>query len=197
MLHTLTGLARHETQVRKSRFLALAGPITSAEAASEFLQAHAHAGASHHCWAWRLGQQYRFHDDGEPGGTAGRPILQAIDGQGCDRVVVLVIRWFGGIKLGTGGLIRAYGGAAAECLRLAPKSPLRDECRVRCACPYPDIDRVQARLLAGGARIEQADYDAAGVVWHLCLPRDALPHWQALLADLTRGQGDFKVLDDA
>ncbi|MFA7439170.1 YigZ family protein [Castellaniella sp.] len=197
MRHTLTGLARHETVVRKSRFLALAGPLASEDAVRDFLQAHFDAGASHHCWAWRLGQAYRFHDDGEPGGTAGRPILQAIDSQGCDQVVVLVIRWFGGIKLGTGGLVRAYGGAAAECLRLAPKRPLRDECLVRCTCPYPDVDRVQARLLAGGGQIEQADYDAAGVVWRLRLLREELPRWQALLADLTRGQGEFSVLDDA
>jgi putative IMPACT (imprinted ancient) family translation regulator len=61
----------------------------------------------------------RFNDDGEPAGTAGRPILQAIEGQGMDRVVVVVKRWYGGIKLGAGGLMRAYGGTAAECLRRA------------------------------------------------------------------------------
>src|SRR3546814_12008083 len=73
---------------------------------------------------FRSGSQYRFNDDGEPGGTAVRPILQAIEGQSCDRVAVLVLRWFGGIKLGPGGLIRAYGGAAAQCLRLADKVEL-------------------------------------------------------------------------
>ncbi len=80
--------------------------------------------ATHNCWAYRIGQDYRFNDDGEPGGTAGRPILQAIEGQGVDRVVVVVTRWYGGIKLGAGGLARAYGGTAAECLRLAERTPL-------------------------------------------------------------------------
>jgi hypothetical protein len=80
--------------------------------------------ATHNCWAWRIGGDYRSSDDGEPAGTAGRPILAAIDGQGFDRVMVVVTRWFGGIKLGAGGLVRAYGGAAAECLRTAPRVPL-------------------------------------------------------------------------
>ena len=78
--------------------------------------------ATHNCWAYRIGSEYRFSDDGEPAGTAGRPILAAIDGQGCDQVVVVVTRWYGGIKLGAGGLVRAYGGCAAECLRAAPNA---------------------------------------------------------------------------
>lgn len=196
MLHTLTTLSRHEIVVRKSRFLALAQAVACEQAVRDFLQEHSDAAATHNCWAWRLGQQYRFHDDGEPGGTAGRPILQAIDAQGCDRVVVLVIRWFGGTKLGTGGLIRAYGGAAAECLRQADKTPLRDECRVRCRCPYAQVDLLQARLLAGGVQIEQAEFDAEGVIWQLRLLREEFLHWQALHADLTRGQGEFITLQD-
>src|SRR3546814_18000784 len=84
--------------------------------------------ATHNCWAWRIGDDYRSNDDGEPAGTAGRPILAAIDGQGMDRVVVVVTRWFGGIKLGAGGLVRAYGGTAAECLRRAVG---RASCRER------------------------------------------------------------------
>ena len=74
--------------------------------------------ATHHCWAYRIGPAYRFGDDGEPGGTAGAPILRAIEGQGVDRVMVVVVRFYGGVKLGTGGLARAYGGTAAECLRM-------------------------------------------------------------------------------
>ncbi|MFC6616804.1 IMPACT family protein [Deinococcus radiophilus] len=76
--------------------------------------------ATHHCWAYRIGELYRFNDDGEPGGTAGAPILRAIEGQGVQHVMVIVVRYYGGVKLGTGGLVRAYGGAAAECLRTAP-----------------------------------------------------------------------------
>src|SRR5690606_41573561 len=110
MTYTLSGTAQYEENIKKSRFLALAAPVASALEAMAFFANHHVADATHNCWAYRIGQEYRFNDDGEPGGTAGRPILQAIEGQQCDRVAVLVIRWFGGIKLGSGGLVRAYGG---------------------------------------------------------------------------------------
>jgi uncharacterized YigZ family protein len=193
MPHTLTAAARHEAEIRKSRFLALAAPIDAPEAAQSFLDASRDPQATHNCWAWRFGALYRFHDDGEPGGTAGRPILQAIESQGYDRVVVLVIRWFGGIKLGTGGLARAYGGTAAECLRLADRVELREECQVLCDCPYADMDRVQARLLAAGARIEQAEFDERGVRWRLAVARTDVAALETLHTDLTRGQGRFQV----
>ncbi|WP_322998947.1 YigZ family protein [Castellaniella sp.] len=193
MPHTLAGLVRHEADIRKSRFLALAAPIDSPQAAQTFLDAHRDPQATHNCWAWQLGGQYRFSDDGEPGGTAGRPILQAIQSQDCDRVAVLLIRWFGGIKLGTGGLARAYGGTAAECLRTAEKILIREECRVRCSCPYAEIDRIQARLLAAGSRIEAAQFGADGVVWDLSVPKAEAPALESLYVDLTRGQGTWQV----
>ena len=90
-----------------------------------FFAANSDPEATHNCWAYKIGQEYRFNDDGEPGGTAGRPILQAIEGQGMDRVAVLVVRWFGGVKLGAGGLVRAYGGCAANCGRAnGPRSSI-------------------------------------------------------------------------
>src|SRR6202012_2980677 len=121
MLHTLVTIARHSEDIRKSRFLAQAAPVETPQQALAYVQAVSDAGATHNCWAYRIGQEYRFNDDGEPGGTAGRPILQAIEGQGIDRVVVVVTRWYGGIKLGAGGLARAYGGTAAEGMRLAER----------------------------------------------------------------------------
>jgi len=90
--------------ISKSRFLAKAAPVQSPEEAQAFIQAVSDPTATHNCWAWKIGNQYRFSDDGEPGGTAGRPMLTAIEGQDFDRVAVVVIRWFGGTKLGTGGL---------------------------------------------------------------------------------------------
>src|SRR5690606_13767212 len=81
---TLRGPARLQQEIRKSRFLAQAAPIDSPEGARDFVTTHSDAQATHNCWAYRIGQQYRFSDDGEPGGTAGRPILQAIEGRGFD-----------------------------------------------------------------------------------------------------------------
>lgn len=196
MPSVLIAASRHEADIRKSRFLALAAPVDSVQAAQDFLAAHHDVQATHNCWAWQIGEQYRFHDDGEPGGTAGRPILQAIQSQDCDRVAVLVIRWYGGIKLGTGGLARAYGGTAAECLRLADKQPLREESLVRCFCPYADMDRVQARLVAAGVRIDAAEFNAQGVFWDLRCARMDLAAIETLYVDQTRGQGSWTVLMD-
>src|SRR5690606_17901278 len=153
MAYTLTGTARHEELIKKSRFLALAAPVSSAQEAMAFFAEHQVPDATHNCWAYRIGQEYRFNDDGEPGGTAGRPILQAIEGQDCDRVAVLVIRWFGGIKLGSGGLVRAYGGVAAQCLRLADKQELIPMAALRCRCSFADLALVQSRFDSFGVQV--------------------------------------------
>ena len=116
-MFTLKRIETATQDVKKSRFLAIAAPIADEQAAKDFLSAHSDPTANHNCWAWRLGQAYRFSDDGEPSGTAGKPILAAIGGQELDRVAVVVTRWFGGILLGSGWWMRAYGGMAALCLR--------------------------------------------------------------------------------
>jgi len=187
--YVLTGLSRYEAFIRKSRFLALAQAIDTADAALAFFAAYTEPGATHHCWAYRVGDTYRFFDDGEPGGTAGRPILQAIDGQHCDRIAVLVIRWFGGVKLGTGGLMRAYGGTAAQCLRLAGKTAWIDYAQVDCHCPFADIARVRARLADFGAHIVREDFDPQGAVWRIATPRPNTADFIHAMTQWTRGQG--------
>lgn len=196
MAHTLRGQASFQEDIRKSRFLALAAPISTAEEALSFFAEHSVPDATHNCWAFKLGQLYRFNDDGEPGGTAGRPILQAIEGQGCDRVAVLVIRWFGGVKLGTGGLVRAYGGVAAQCLRLAEKLELVDEVRVRCGCIFADMARVQSRMQSCQVRILHEQFDETGVQWDLMMPRARLAVWEETFRNLTRGQGTLALPDE-
>ncbi|GMH06266.1 hypothetical protein Nepgr_008106 [Nepenthes gracilis] len=117
---TLSERATFEREIKKSKFIAIAGPISSEQSAHSFLSAVRDTRATHNCWAYKIEDQYRCNDDGEPSGTAGKPIYSAILSSGIDRVMVVVIRYFGGIKLGTGGLVRAYGRIAAECLRNAP-----------------------------------------------------------------------------
>jgi len=107
---------------RGSKFVAYAFPVESEEEASGHLESlrKEHPKARHHCFAWRLGtegRRFRFNDDGEPTGTAGRPILEQIDAAGLTNVVVIVVRYFGGTLLGTSGLIRAYRQSTAEALR--------------------------------------------------------------------------------
>lgn len=196
MTDRITLAAPHTLQedIRKSRFLVWAAPIDSVEEAMAFFAQHGDPGATHNCWAYRLGQQYRFNDDGEPAGTAGKPILLAIDGQGLDGVAVLVVRWFGGIKLGAGGLMRAYGGCAAQCLRAAPKITQVALARARCHCDYADLARFKARMAQAGARIDQEDFTAEGAWLTLAVPLDGLAAAEALATDLTRGKGGWEVL---
>ena len=116
---TLAAPADHAEVVGGSDFLAHAERADAPEAALALLAGvrAQYPDATHHAWAYRIGALYRFSDDGEPGGSAGAPILRALEGQGLDHVMVTVTRYYGGSKLGVGGLMRAYGGAAAECLR--------------------------------------------------------------------------------
>jgi uncharacterized YigZ family protein len=195
MLHTLAAEARHSEDIRKSRFLAQAAPVETPQQALAWLQTVSDAAATHNCWAYRIGQDYRFNDDGEPGGTAGRPILQAIEGQGIDRVVVVVTRWYGGIKLGAGGLARAYGGTAAECLRLAERVPIVAMARLGLHCDFAELARMKARLKDLGTEIEQENFDANGVTLHLRLPQDQVAEAKARIVDISRGRSEAYSLD--
>lgn len=188
MAFTLSGPCEYREEIRKSRFLALAAPIASPAEAQAFLERHSDHAASHNCWAWKCGAQYRFSDDGEPGGTAGRPILAAIEGQDCDQVAVLVIRWYGGIQLGTGGLARAYGGSAAKCLQGGARIELVARVQAHCHVPFAELARVRARLAEWQVAIEREDFDAAGAALLLSLPAERLDEVSQRLADLGRGQ---------
>ena len=189
---TLLTEASLQQDVRKSRFLARATPVESVDAALAFFARVREPDATHNCWAYRIGASYRFNDDGEPGGTAGRPILQAIDGQALDRVAVVVARWFGGIKLGAGGLVRAYGGTAAECLRLAPKSPLVERATVVVRCDFAAAGALRARLADYDATKRDERADADGVELTLELPAARADALAQLVRDLTRGRGLVK-----
>jgi uncharacterized YigZ family protein len=196
MAHTLAAPHQYKETVKKSVFLAQAAPAADAQAAMRLVAQYSVADATHNCWAYRAGAAYRFSDDGEPGGTAGKPILQAIDGQGYDRVVVVVTRWYGGINLGTGGLARAYGGAAANCLRLAPQVEIVDTVLASCTCAFGELQWIRSRLEQGGATISAEVYGASGVTLSLSVPRAALQDLQVVLANASRGLSTLSVLDD-
>ena len=186
-LDTLAAPVERMAEVRKSRFLARAAPIDSELAAMQLLRDVHDASASHHCWAWRLGEAYRSSDDGEPGGSAGRPILAAIDGQGYDRVMVVVVRWFGGVKLGVGGLVRAYGGVAAECLRTATRVPLVRTIEADLACAFALSGGVHALLPAVAATKLGESFQADGLRLRLRLPASMVGELERRLRDLSRG----------
>jgi uncharacterized YigZ family protein len=122
-IQTIDRAIRHEIEkINGSRFISDAAPATDESACLAWVDSirHQEPGATHHCWAYRLSDgRERSSDDGEPGGTAGPPILRRIQGLDLHDIVVVVTRYYGGTNLGTGGLIRAYGGAAAAVLKAA------------------------------------------------------------------------------
>ncbi|HWS27779.1 MAG TPA: YigZ family protein [Xanthomonadales bacterium] len=188
MSATLTAAAVFEEHIQKSRFLARAWPIDSVESAMSHVAECECEEASHHCYAYRIGQQYRFHDANEPAGTAGRPILQAIDGQGMDRVVVVVTRWFGGIKLGAGGLVRAYGGAAAECLRRAPRRELVAMHGLPVSAAFAFENSLRQIVGECAGLIKDERYDAEGFACVIVLPASDSARCTMRLRDASRGQ---------
>jgi putative IMPACT (imprinted ancient) family translation regulator len=192
---TLAAPARFALEVKKSRFLAEAAPVADAAAALAWIRAGSDAAATHNCWAYRIGGEYRFSDDGEPGGSAGRPILAAIDGQGVDRVAVRVIRWYGGINLGVGGLVRAYGGAAAECLRTAPRVALVESVEAALECDFALAGAVHALLAAHGAEKLGEAYAADGLRLRLRLPASSFAALAERLRDASRGSARLHRLD--
>ncbi len=194
-LFTLAQPCRHQEEIKKSRFLALAAPVDSPEQALAFLREVSEPTATHNCWAYRIGQDYRFNDDGEPGGTAGRPILQAIEGQEMDRVAVVVTRWYGGIKLGAGGLVRAYGGTAAECLRRAERVPIVAMTRLGVRCDFAELALLKARLKELQAEVENEVFGADGVELKLRLPDSLVAEAQLRINDISRGRSTAKRLD--
>lgn len=186
---TVVGDARLQQDIRKSRFLAQARSVDSSDMALAFVARIGAADATHHCWAWRIGSNYRFSDDGEPGGSAGKPILLAIEGQQMDRVVVVVSRWYGGIKLGVGGLARAYGGCAAECLRQAERTLLVERIHVRVRCDFATAPLIYSRL-ADFTAVRKAERSSAeGVEIDLDVPVSRVDEMAAYVRDVTRGRG--------
>jgi uncharacterized YigZ family protein len=181
-------------EIKKSRFRAIASPVKDAEEAKEFLKSYSDAGANHNCWAWRVGQTYRFSDDGEPSGTAGKPILQAIDGQMLDGIAVIVIRWFGGILLGSGGLVRAYGGTAAACLRAAEKSAFVATRPVTIGCVFGDLALVESRLaLISNAHIHSRQFNGEGAELIVQLPEQEAAFIVQMIVEVTSGRATISV----
>ncbi len=190
----LTQAVSYEEAIKKSLFIVHAAPVFTAEEALFFIEEHSVADATHNCWAFRIGGEYRFNDDGEPGGTAGRPILAAIEGRDLTNIVVLVIRHYGGIKLGTGGLVRAYGGAAAKCLHDAPKREIVAMSRVLCDCPYSDMERLKVQMQQEGVQLVTEDFDNIGVKWQWLIPITKVLELEKTHRNLTRGQANWDVI---
>jgi uncharacterized YigZ family protein len=192
-LKTLAAAARVEVEIKRSRFVAHAARVDSLAETLSFFESVADHSASHNCWAWQLDHQYRFNDDGEPASTAGKPIWSAIDGKGLDHSMVVVTRYFGGIKLGVGGLVRAYGGSAARCIDQAGIVEIQP--RVSCVIEaefkwtgqlYAALDQCEATKLG-------EEYPPGGVLIRAELLESALPGLRERLRNATRGEAVVRI----
>jgi uncharacterized YigZ family protein len=191
---TVAGPATYEFEIRRSRFVAHAARVDAPPDTLAFHAAVADPGATHNCWAWKLGQQYRFNDDGEPASTAGRPILAAIEGKQLDHVMVVVTRYFGGIKLGAGGLVRAYSAAAARCLDLAGTTVVepRIDCSIQAGFEW--TGQVYAALESCQAEKLGESYPDGGVRIHVRIVASAFENLDRALRDATRGAARLRIL---
>lgn len=190
-VRTLAGPAHAEPpKVRGSRFVGDAVAAGDEPEALEFVERirQRHPDASHHCWAYRLsGGRERSSDDGEPGGTAGPPILRRLQGADLVDAVVVVTRWFGGTKLGTGGLVKAYGECAAAVLDAATILTRPVLARFELTHPYALTGPVEAVLAAHDARTADATYTDT-VTLHVALPSEAADRFVTELTEATAGQ---------
>lgn len=181
-------------KIKGSRFIARVAPVRDAADIERFLTACREElpDAGHHCFAWRLAgaDRMRYSDDGEPSGTAGRPILQEIDGRDLVDVAVVVMRYFGGTRLGTGGLVRAYGGAAAAALDAAEVVESRIVQSLIVTFDYPLTGPVQGVLSAYGLEPTAADYGAE-VRLELAVPEEQVDEVRRALVDGTHGAARF------
>ncbi len=189
---TVAGRHRHELEkIKGSRFFATVSPAASLEAAMTLVDAlrREFPDATHHCWAWRgRGRdQYRYSDDGEPSGSAGRPILNAIDGRSLSDVAVVVTRYYGGTKLGTGGLVRAYGRCAAETLERVELLRSRTTTEALLRFDYELAGVIKGVLAAHGLTAGEVDYGAR-VEMRVAVPDEEVARFTAELRERTAGR---------
>lgn len=174
-------------EIKKSVFQANAIPINSIDEGKLWLNKQRSIEATHHCWAMRVAPYAKYDDDGEPVGKAGRPILHVIEKLNFDCILLIVSRWFGGIKLGAGGLVRAYSVVTAECLRQAKSIEYKPQVKIRLLCSFKDHLLIRTRIVEYDAQLisERFDQDVEIIFF---VPLDVSQALCARLKDLTRGQ---------
>lgn len=189
----LTKIQYHEEVIKKSLFIGICSPINSTAEFEAFLAQYSETDATHNCWAYRINQQYRFNDDGEPSGTAGKPILAAIDGAGFDGVAALVIRHYGGIKLGTGGLARAYGGVIARNLQQAEFVIHQPQQNLQLNIPFQNEQALHQLLKQQQGQIIEQQYTEQGVNFLIQLPKLNHSNFCQRLNDISKGQASIII----
>ena len=183
------GPGEGELVEKRSRFIGQIWLVESEEAARACIEAarKRHYDARHHCWCWRLKDgPERYSDDGEPQGTAGQPMLNVFQREEVTNVCCVVTRYFGGVLLGAGGLVRAYTQSAKDALDAAGISVVRRWLETAVTCPYSFFERVRQEAEAQGGVLGESEY-AADVTVHVLLPEENTEAFAARLTELTAG----------
>lgn len=190
------GRARVEEVISRSRFISTAAPVADVEAAKAFIteMRAEFAGATHNCYAFAAGPpgstaMAGMSDDGEPSGTAGRPMLAVVLGSGIGDLAVVVTRYYGGTKLGTGGLVRAYSGGVKAALEALPVREKVTYATLLASGPYSHVTPVERLLPDYEALVTSRDF-AADVTWQIQVPQDRVEALAAALVELSHGEID-------
>jgi len=189
MQWTLSTPAHSELLIKKSRFIGCVQPVTDRAGAQAIVAGlwQQHPQAAHVCWALLAGGQSAAVDDGEPGGTAGRPMLDVLRHHDLDGVLATVVRYFGGVKLGAGGLVRAYTDSVAQALLHAEKIPLLRQTVLRCLVPYALEGLLRREIEAASAELLHVAH-AAEVELELRLPQAQAAAFMAHVGELAHGK---------
>ncbi|MRS17437.1 IMPACT family protein [Enterobacteriaceae bacterium RIT691] len=189
-------------EIKKSRFITLLAHTDGVEAAKAFVDSvrAEHPDARHHCVAWVAGapndsQQLGFSDDGEPAGTAGKPMLAQLMGSGVGEITAVVVRYYGGVLLGTGGLVKAYGGGVHQALAeliTQRKTPLTE---YTLQCEYGQLSGIETLVAQFNGKIVSSDYQA-DVHLKVALPQAELPAFSTRLTDFSRGALQLRRIDE-
>jgi len=193
---------RVEEEIRRSRFITTVGYAPTVEEARAFIRAirQEFADATHNVWAYQVGPpgstaQIGYSDDGEPHGTAGRPAFTVLQHSGIGDIVAVVTRYFGGTKLGKGGLVRAYSGGVKLALETLPLAEHRAMASLEVVIPYAFVTPVQRLLPDYEAEVLAEDY-AADVTYHLRLPVEQVAAFTEAVIGLTHGAALIAEVND-
>ena len=193
-----TGSGEAELVEKRSRFIGRVRRVETEEQARAFIEAvrKKEYDANHNCWCYALHDgTVRCSDDGEPQGTAGQPMLGVFQREGIENVCCVVTRYFGGVLLGAGGLVRAYTQSAKDALDAAGVSVVRRWMALDVPCPYARLETLRRELAAFGGAEEGADY-AQDVLLHALLPEERAADFAARVTDLTAGAVTAQTLGE-
>ncbi|HBV90280.1 MAG TPA: IMPACT family protein [Pantoea sp.] len=186
-------LSSSEETIKKSRFITLLAHTEGAEAARAFVQQvkSEHPTAQHHCWAWVAGapndsQQLGFSDDGEPSGTAGKPMLAQLMGADIGEITAVVVRYYGGIMLGTGGLVKAYGGGVQQGLKLLPRQRKVPMKLFTLQCDYSQLSDIERLVQRFDGKVTDSQFQDR-IALTLAVPYGQIDGFKQNLSDFSRG----------